>query len=136
MQRELFENNDFYKTEGYSKVCRYCKKDLPIAFFQIRYKGYVPEGTRGRNHICNDCFRKSQRLVKWLRDNAPPQPQDSRCECCKKITDKFHLDHCHETEKFRGWVCRNCNIGLGFLNDDIETLEKALEYLRRTNASI
>lgn len=136
MQYEFFEDNDFYKIDGDSKTCRYCKKELPLDFFQVRYKGYTPEGTRGRNHICNDCFRKSQRLVKWLRQNSPPEPANKLCQCCEKETENFHLDHCHDTESFRGWVCRSCNIGLGFLNDDVETVEKALNYLRRTNDSI
>ena len=47
------------------------------------------------------------------------------------------IDHCHKTEheqgiiKIRGVLCHQCNKGLGNFNDDIELLEKAIQYLRR-----
>ena len=41
----------------------------------------------------------------------------------------FHLDHCHETGAFRGWVCNACNTGRGIM-DNIERLEKRIAFLR------
>jgi len=41
------------------------------------------------------------------------------------------LDHDHETGAFRGWLCRNCNSGLGFLGDNAEGLGGALMYLNQ-----
>jgi hypothetical protein len=40
------------------------------------------------------------------------------------------IDHCHDTGKIRGLLCNNCNRGLGFLNDDVKLLEKAILYLK------
>ena len=48
----------------------------------------------------------------------------------KKITDDLVIDHDHETGKFRGWLCRRCNIALGKFNDDIPTLKNAIKYLK------
>ncbi|NBR24935.1 MAG: hypothetical protein EBU08_14405, partial [Micrococcales bacterium] len=42
------------------------------------------------------------------------------------------LDHDYETEKFRGWICQTCNIGLGHFKDSIEGMMKGIEYLKRT----
>ena len=39
------------------------------------------------------------------------------------------LDHCHETESFRGWLCHKCNRALGGFDDDIEMLLRAKKYL-------
>jgi hypothetical protein len=40
------------------------------------------------------------------------------------------VDHCHYTGKIRGLICSTCNRGIGLLNDDIKTLERAMEYLK------
>lgn len=41
------------------------------------------------------------------------------------------IDHSHETGNFRGFLCNDCNLGLGQLGDTIESIEKALEYLKK-----
>lgn len=43
---------------------------------------------------------------------------------------KLVVDHCHGTGKIRGLLCHNCNRALGLLQDDVETLRKAIEYLK------
>ena len=132
MQLSLFDDlKPEYKEGCLTKTCRYCKEELPIENFQLRYKGYIPDGIQGRNHICNTCFRTSQNKVKALKDKAPAKPINNLCQCCGVEVDTFFFDHCHETEEFRGWLCRSCNVGIGFLGDDIEGVEKALAYLQR-----
>jgi hypothetical protein len=42
------------------------------------------------------------------------------------------MDHDHQKECFRGWICERCNIGLGKFGDNIEGLTKAIDYLKRT----
>lgn len=84
---------------------------------------------------------------KWLRTDsgrrwqwksrgmpAPPYPPTARCELCEvKFTERnsAHLDHCHKHGHFRGWLCRKCNTGLGFLQDSKELLSRASAYLTR-----
>ena len=84
---------------------------------------------------CKDCVREQNKLRRKLKRYAPPKPK--MCACCgKSVPDKMVLDHCHITLKFRGWLCINCNMGLGKLGDNIEGLMKAVRYLenvRRTN---
>lgn len=41
----------------------------------------------------------------------------------------LHVDHDHDTGRFRGILCRNCNIGLGHFRSNRELLLKAVEYL-------
>ena len=40
------------------------------------------------------------------------------------------VDHCHKTKKIRGLLCFLCNTGIGKLNDDIELMKKAIDYLQ------
>jgi len=41
------------------------------------------------------------------------------------------IDHCHKTNAIRGILCKNCNIGLGLFKDNIISLQKAAEYLKK-----
>jgi hypothetical protein len=61
---------------------------------------------------------------------VPKRP--SVCDLCGKPPGKhaLHLDHDHITGEFRGWLCHNCNTGIGKLRDDPVLLEKAALYLR------
>ena len=45
----------------------------------------------------------------------------------------FAVDHNHDTGKIRGLLCSNCNTGIGNLRDNVELLERAIDYLRNTN---
>lgn len=42
---------------------------------------------------------------------------------------KLSIDHCHETGKVRGLLCRNCNSALGKFKDSFDLVYKAAEYL-------
>ena len=55
------------------------------------------------------------------------------CECCGSAQGEkgLSLDHCHETGKFRGWLCHKCNTGIGMLGDSLGAVSKAVEYLKR-----
>ena len=63
------------------------------------------------------------------------------CEICGKheqyldpvtgtATKSLAIDHCHKTLKIRGVLCAACNKLLGHAKDNIETLQKAIDYLK------
>jgi hypothetical protein len=74
----------------------------------------------------------------WKSRGYPPPTRNKTlvCECCGKPPSKkgLSLDHCHSTGKFRGWLCTRCNVGIGALGDNYETVLQALEYLKRAAA--
>jgi hypothetical protein len=49
---------------------------------------------------------------------------------CGRETEELQRDHCHLTDKNRGWLCKQCNLGLGMFKDDIEILKRAIVYLQ------
>lgn len=72
--------------------------------------------------------------------------QNHVCAICKNpetITNgvkslnkkRLAIDHCHKTMKIRGLLCHKCNVSLGALNDSIETLQFAIDYLK-TNQTV
>lgn len=45
---------------------------------------------------------------------------------------KLQVDHSHLTGSVRGLLCINCNTVLGRIKDDKEILQRAIEYLQKT----
>ena len=81
----------------------------------------------GLDTMCRSCQSTRQKIAKELKKTAPNKP--SECSCCGKIPNVWILDHDHNTGLFRGWICRNCNMGIGKLGDNLEGLQKAINYL-------
>jgi hypothetical protein len=91
-----------------------------------------------------ECERRSRYgrdrnlLSKYGIDQARWQQMwDDQRGLCASCEDPFEagaggcaVDHCHETGRVRGLLCRSCNIGLGHFRDDPERLKRAVEYLR------
>lgn len=111
------------------------------------------------NGVCSECHNATQRKRKkqnvvavmkhqrlypekrraawWVKRGATPptRPRPQHCECCGNIptgkTKIIFFDHCHKKKHFRGWLCRECNLGLGMFKDSIERLQRAIKYLRK-----
>jgi hypothetical protein len=49
-----------------------------------------------------------------------------------KNDSRLHVDHDHSSDAVRGLLCRECNLGVGFFEDDPGLMERAIAYLRRT----
>ena len=70
--------------------------------------------------------------------------QDNKCAVClKEFTDTPHIDHNHDCcpplkscdKCRRDLLCEDCNLGLGRFKDDIEVLERAIQYVKRHKES-
>ena len=59
--------------------------------------------------------------------------QNGCCAICKQATayDKIDTDHNHKTGEIRGLLCRSCNLVLGKIKDNPQTLINAIEYLNK-----
>ena len=120
--------------EGKTKVCSQCGEEKPatLGFF---HKNMNDKGIYDRlKHICIDCVKLNGRVIRDLKKKAPPVPEN--CDCCgidltNMSSKDIHFDHCKVTETFRGWLCKNCNVGLGMLGDDLAGIHRALVYLNK-----
>lgn len=120
-------------SEGHRR-CIKCKKVLRDESFSKR---------GGENYLrteCKECNRKLQKERQELRLKHGNPPEDHRCPICdrseaecqgegSKRASAWVVDHCHETKRFRGWLCHKCNRGIGAFSDDTNLLKKVLEYL-------
>ena len=57
--------------------------------------------------------------------------QDRVCKVCGKSSKgTLHVDHDHVSGKIRGLLCSKCNTMLGLSDESIETLNKAIQYIK------
>lgn len=110
-----------------TKVCVYCNTEKSTSEYP-KHRGHKDRlDTR-----CRQCISEQNKLRYQLKKTAPPKPDV--CDLCGKKpphNKKIVLDHCHETHQFRGWLCDPCNVGLGNLGDNLESLTNAVLYLQR-----
>ena len=121
------------------KVCNRCGRLLPTVKFSINQNG--KNNRPVRRPSCTECRsiidgkRVSSKDKKiWL--TKKPDFEIWECPICGKrtipgLTSKVVLDHNHITGKPRAWICDSCNTGLGRFKDDITTIKKAVQYLKK-----
>lgn len=101
-------------------------------------------------HQCVSCHNATQkRTPSYGRNSADPNywrrrryglsaeqyaelvsEQNGCCAICGK-PEKLVVDHCHNSKIVRGLLCNHCNSALGLLDERIDLLERAIEYLQR-----
>ena len=83
-----------------------------------------------------DSYVKYRHGISLEEYEAMLETQGGECAVCGTPSPKggWHLDHNHLTNELRGFLCNPCNRGIGYLQDDINLLMKAIEYLKRTGS--
>ena len=77
----------------------------------------------GKNIPSKRTLRRYSYLEKIAGRSKPTE-----CEICKRKTSLCY-DHNHKDMKFRGWICNDCNLALGFAKDNIDILKAMIKYL-------
>ena len=119
------------------KTCSQCNITKSILEFSPN------SGAKHRRSKCRACDRILLNQRKKFKHLTPPK--NHVCPICKRDettckgkggqkSGTWCLDHNHNTGEFRGWLCHDCNRGLGNFKDNTTMLESALEYLK--NAEI
>jgi hypothetical protein len=116
-----------------TKVCRDCKEEKPLDEFEPNRKFYDnsnPDGRIVRRPSCRKC-RSNKKPISTAERKYWKRPKTFECPVCLYDYDGSYarLDHCHTTGDIRGWLCDNCNTGLGKFREDKEVLKRALKYL-------
>lgn len=111
-------SRDCKRGDGFSYVCKSCKA--------IEKKEFA-KTDRGRISLKNQTLKYTYgiSLSDW---NKMYDSQNGLCKICKK-RQATETDHDHNTGKVRGILCKTCNVGIGFFQDDAAMLRAALDYL-------
>jgi hypothetical protein len=119
--------------ETVCSVCNILKSNSEFSFYNDRLtnNGYrLMVNTNCRS--CAQVRSKERTAIKKKFKHLTAPAFGTACECCgKPVTRNWQLDHDHETGEFRGWLCKQCNTGLGNLGDTLQSLTLAVEYLKR-----
>ena len=138
-QPTLFELEVLTKYVKDGIECNSCGITQPIENFG-RYHAEI-------KRTCRSCKRNQRRTIYDLRKKNAYPDESYTCPICqrnlKEISKKgqkhlqsWVLDHCHHTETFRGWICGNCNTGLGAFKDNIDRVRNAVSYLQKHEEKI
>jgi len=117
------------------KFCNKCNQLLPLTAFSAH---------SGANYLrpeCKSCNQELTRVRTELRQKHGMPSEGYCCPICKGDEEgvkgkgntrngSWVLDHCHDTDSFRGWLCHKCNRALGGFNDDVSLLQNAIKYLQ------
>lgn len=116
-------------TSGKTQSCGCLQKDLLSA--RRTKHGYTEED--GFKNYRKDYYLKKKYGISLEQYDAMMEGQNYQCAICgdelEDYSYKTHLDHCHETGRIRGILCRGCNTGIGMLRDNVDILKSAIKYL-------
>ena len=116
-------------------VCIKCGERQPISKYTVMKAGEI-------KRTCRSCKNGSKKIITQLKlENAYPD-ENYTCLICLQSLEELSkhnqirlktwvLDHCHDTNTFRGWVCHKCNTGLGGFRDDLTILKNAVKYMEK-----
>jgi hypothetical protein len=129
---------EFSETEITNKLCTLCYEKKPFDEFlkNVRYKdGYYKHCKKCHYEVYGkDSHYKRNYGVSQNEYNKMSLNQDNKCKVCKSEASdgqftRLVVDHCHKNNTFRGLICQNCNMALGNVKDNSETLRKLADYL-------
>lgn len=116
------------------KTCTACGVTQPRENFYRQARN-----TGGLMHWCKTCSKKysSERAASLYDGRTWSELVAAYGEVCNICghdggSERLCVDHCHETHRVRGLLCRKCNAGIGLLRDSTDLLRDAIAYLERT----
>ena len=138
-----------------TRVCKDCGVEKALDNFQ-QHKGYKDN----RRPYCTPCRRIRELKTYHKNKHKNPydyekdkdfklkkaygisfqeykemlHAQEGRCAICGTTdTGKrkaFAVDHCHDCGEVRGLLCGSCNTAIGLLKEDLDVMQRAMDYVK------
>ena len=114
-----------------AKICPRCKTLKQVSDYSTS-----SSTSDGLLCWCRDCMRWSRikRVYGITKEQFEKMLHEQKgvCAICQQPdVDGLNVDHCHDAKHTRGLLCNNCNLALGYLKDNPNTLLAAIEYLNK-----
>lgn len=135
---KITEKRRIYNREYLKKMRKEVKRAYGQKYYQKnkdkvkdRVKKYYTENRSKRLEISRKCHLKRVFGLSIEEYENILKNQNGGCAICGRKKEKINLavDHSHKTGKIRGILCMKCNHGIGYFNDDVLLLEKAIKYI-------
>lgn len=149
-EKEFHFNGQYY-AGGMRKRrtdCIYCARKRRSEYFKNPEKRTGINKRRRRDYRTDGGARreKNRKNALWQnykltidRYNEMRVEQNYCCAICgiheeKASKGKLYVDHCHKSGKVRGLLCARCNSILGFFDEDIGKIQRAIAFLERVRS--
>lgn len=127
-----------YVINNKGRECIECKQFKEWESFYV-----YPPGARGHYPTCKPCHiivtteqgRKRTYGLDGVAYNSLLESQGGLCGICGS-PNGLVVDHNHDTGIVRGFLCQQCNSGIGMLRDNPDLLRKAIEWLEKDDDAI
>lgn len=114
----------------HKKACTFCGEIKP-ATLQFFHKA-----RKGLHNRCKSCRNTAKYGITVAEYDELLSLQNGRCAVCgvlprdgDKLGRPLSIDHDHETGKIRGLLCMSCNIAIGNIKENVDSLKRAVRYL-------
>lgn len=112
------------RADGLQTECRECKRIRDAAYFQTNKEKILSDRqlNKDRNTACKYGISTEELLELKSKFNG-------KCHICREMEGEV-VDHCHSSLNVRGWLCQSCNKALGFFRDNVDYMQRGIDYLQ------
>jgi hypothetical protein len=119
--------------DGFRNTCSSCRKESDKRRRQENIEKYKQRDRAYYIRNISNIYKTKYGIS--LEDyNILFDKQQGKCKCCnmhqQELKAALAVDHCHTTGIIRGLLCKQCNLALGNVKDNIQTLKNMIEYLK------
>lgn len=139
---DLFEKAT-YQIDGISGRCRACATEAQKKWVEAHGEE-VRAAARQRQRVYRERKKRGEKFVpKYMKRGFKAHrmnpgdyknmmaSQGGKCAICSRAPKRLYVDHDHKSGKVRALLCLQCNIGIGHFGENIDMLNRAIEYLKR-----
>lgn len=122
-----------------ARTCITCSTTYPCSHY-IGWLGRVCKSCRAtkRRAWAQNSSLKAKYGISNREYKALLLSQGGVCSICGNAGvdgKRLVVDHCHDTNRVRGLLCRSCNFGIGLFKDDLDILASVTSYLLNSRLS-
>lgn len=131
---------------GRQNLCKVCmakqQREKPSSSNEYRREWHRKKRAESSDYNDKSYFSRAKKTYGITKKEylIMYEDQQGNCKICGKNESeqkqRLHIDHCHAAGIVRGLLCSKCNTALGLMDDDIDRLEIAKQYLALTATEV